>query len=359
MRPMVNKRFIGKSSREPWDIQSLSHIGLWEWNLVTNELSWSAKIYHMLGLSPDTTTPSYDTYVAMVLEEDRASIEQDINDSMTEGRPYQNEHRLMPANGGIRYMRALGETCHDSEGRPIYILGTLLDVTEQQERENQITSSRDKLRNLTARRDNDWDQERRELANEIHDDLGQILTAIKMDLSSITGSLRGSDQEKRLAKVYETIDCAIDRTRRIATGLRSTVLEDLGLEAALESELKEFEQRSGSTYTLHKDLKGVPSDPEVGVVICKVLREALTNVLRHAEASRVTVSLQSDSAGIELKVEDDGVGIREDALSSLHSLGLASMKERAGAVGGKVHIGNVEGQRGTRVRLTVASVQGR
>lgn len=357
MRSTTNEHLIGAPSSDPWDIQSLAHIGLWEWNLVSDELRWSRKIYDMLGLSPDTIMPSYDAYTAMVLEADRALLERDLNGAIKEGRAYQNEHRLIRADGGIRYVRALGEVYHDSEGRPTYILGTLLDVTEQQEREQWITVSRDKLRNLTARRDNDWDQERRELANEIHDDLGQALTAIKLDLSGVIRSLPGSDQAQHLRKVCETIDYTIDRMRGIAAGLRPMVLEDLGLEAALESELKEFAQRGGFTYTLHTDLNEPSADPRTGTVICKVLREALTNVLRHAEAGHVDVSLHSDSDRIELQVEDNGRGIREDELSSIHALGLASMRERAGNVGGRVHIDNVDGQRGTRVRLTVAREQ--
>lgn len=357
MRSTTNEHLIGALSRDRWDIQSLAHIGLWEWNLVSDELRWSGKVYDMLGLSPDTTTPSYDAYTAMVLEADQALLERDLNSAIKEGRAYQNEHRLIRADGGIRYVRALGEVCHDSEGRPIYFLGTLLDVTEQQEREQWITVSRDKLRSLTARRDNDWDQERRELANEIHDDLGQALTAIKMDLSGVIRSVRGSDQQQRLRKICETIDLAIDRIRGIAAGLRPMVLEKLGLEAALESELQEFGQRSGCTYTLQTDLNRVPLDPKTGTVICKVLREALTNVLRHAEASHVDVRLHSGSTGIDLEIEDDGGGITEDDLNSTHSLGLTSMKERAGSVGGRVHIGNAEGKRGTRVRLTLASEQ--
>jgi len=202
----------------------------------------------------------------------------------------------------------------------------------------------EQLRALTARTEEVREEERTGIAREIHDELGQALTAFKMDLSwlgrRISGesSAPGTTLVEKLASMSTMVDEVIERVRRISAELRPGVLDDLGLLAAIEWEAQRFEERSGATCVVSSNVGDRQFGRDVSTAVFRIVQEALTNVARHARATHVTIRLDSapDGRALRLEVRDDGVGISDDATRNPRALGLLGMRERARRFGGTV-----------------------
>jgi PAS domain S-box-containing protein len=220
----------------------------------------------------------------------------------------------------------------------------------------------EQLQALSARIERVREDERTGIAREIHDELGQGLTGLKMDVAWVERRLAGSESlskdelGRRLHAMSELIDETINQVRRISAELRPGVLDHLGLLAAIEWQAQEFQKRTAIPCKVSSNLGEQKLGRELSTGVFRIFQEALTNVARHAEAARVTVELHRDGNRIELDVQDDGKGITDDAAKSPTSLGLLGLKERARHLGGDVTISAAK-PRGTRVRLMVPIVE--
>lgn len=204
----------------------------------------------------------------------------------------------------------------------------------------------ERLRALSAHIEAVLEEERTSVAREIHDELGQALTALKIDVAWVKRHL-GHDAEpalERLASISDMIDEIIDSVRRISSGLRPGVLDELGLVAAVEWQTEDFEQRTGATCAFGTNLPDDEAFPRpFATAVFRMLQEALTNVARHAGAASVEVALRADADRIRLEVRDDGRGISPAALASSRSLGLLGVRERARRLGGTLSIEGGDG----------------
>ena len=216
-----------------------------------------------------------------------------------------------------------------------------------------LEESREQLQRLTAGLLNAREEERTRVSREIHDVLGQTLTALKMDTAWIGTRLPHDTAAIRdkLAAMATLIDETVTAVRRLATDLRPGLLDDLGLQAAVEWQAQEFERRTGMPCALRATVDE-SIDPLVATAIFRILQEALSNVARHSRASRVIVTLEERGDALVLEVQDDGVGIAPADAASARSIGLAGMRERAQLVGGGLSISGAAGA-GTTVRLHV------
>jgi signal transduction histidine kinase len=198
------------------------------------------------------------------------------------------------------------------------------------------------------------EEERTTIAREIHDELGQMLTALKMDAGWIRRRLADDVPEigAKLAAMVSLIDDAVVTVRRIATDLRPGILDDFGLAAALEWQAQEFEDRTGIRCVLRATVDQGAVDPMVSTAVFRIFQESLTNVARHSQASRVAVTLEHRRAGLVLEVRDDGIGIAPTDASHVRSIGLAGMRERAQLVGGGFSISGAPGT-GTTVLVQI------
>jgi PAS domain S-box-containing protein len=241
------------------------------------------------------------------------------------------------------------------DGRPVR-LAVVADVTQRQRSEKELRTSREQLRALAMRLQEVREEERAEIAREIHDELGQSLTAVKMDLSWIArraGSLEtGGAREvaDRTADAIGLVDATVRVVRRLATQLRPGILDDLGLLPAVEWQVEEFQKRTGISATFDSNVGSLDLDRDRSTAIFRILQETLTNISRHAEATHVEVALRSSPGEVSLQVCDNGRGIRSEEITSLRSLGLLGMRERAAALGGRLGI-QARPEGGTRVEL--------
>ena len=213
-------------------------------------------------------------------------------------------------------------------------------------------SSRERLRELAMYLQDRQETERQHIAREIHDELGQGLTILKMDVAWLSKCLATGPQawQERLAEMTTELDALIKTLRRLATELRPAILDDLGLTAAIEWLLQNVEQRTGLAYTLALPAEDLVLDSSRAIAVFRIFQEALTNVLRHAEATTVDVQLIQYPDIIVLKVMDDGQGMCLDSLPGCTSLGLLNMCERAHLWGGEV---TIESETGMGTTVTV------
>ena len=216
-----------------------------------------------------------------------------------------------------------------------------------------LEESRAQLQRLAAGLLLAREEERTTIAREIHDELGQTLTALKMDAAWIRRRLADDMPQigAKLAAMVTLIDGAVVTVRRIATDLRPGILDDLGLAAAVEWQAQEFEHRTGIECVLRATVDQGEVDPLVSTAVFRIFQESLTNVARHSQASRVAVTLEHRHTDLVLEVRDDGIGIAEADASHVRSIGLAGMRERAQLVGGGFSISGAPG--GTTVLVQI------
>jgi signal transduction histidine kinase len=218
---------------------------------------------------------------------------------------------------------------------------------------DRLQRSFEQLRAFGARLQSVREEERRRIAREIHDDLGQALTAIKLTVSALLLALPEEYRpSKRAESIVKLIDEAIASVRRIATELRPAILDDLGLVAAVEWAAEEFQARTGTTCRLNLSADSLTIDQERATAVFRILQEALTNVARHSGATQVEVRLAAEKDGLTLEVHDNGIGVEDERVSAPQSLGVQGMQERAVLLGGEVTI-RAAPNNGTIVRVRI------
>ena len=238
------------------------------------------------------------------------------------------------------------------------LLKKMLD--EGKRAEEEIRKSRERLRNLSGRLQSLLEEERTRISREIHDELGQALTALKIDLSLTRRSLVSGGHAEQSAKIHENeraVNRIIRTVRKIATDLRPGILDELGVAPAIEWMAKDFQSRTGIGCKVA--LQGVDkiSDTVRATAIFRIVQEALTNVMRHAAASRVNVSLKKKDHTLIVEVRDNGIGITEGRIIGSKSLGLIGIRERVRLLGGEAVIRGKPGE-GTLVRVTLPDGEG-
>jgi signal transduction histidine kinase len=197
------------------------------------------------------------------------------------------------------------------------------------------------------------EQERTRIARELHDDLGQSLTALKMDFLGVLGAIPATEANRRTReRIAQTLDATVSAVQRISSELRPSILDDLGLVAAIESEARLFEERTGIECELSLPDAPLQIDAVVANAVYRIVQESLTNVSRHSNASRVELRLRPRAEALLLDVRDDGRGVTEDELQDPASLGLIGIRERAAIVGGTADFQGISG-RGTIVSVSV------
>ena len=225
---------------------------------------------------------------------------------------------------------------------------------ESEQAEEKIKASREQLRYLSAHLQSVREEERALLAREIHDELGQVLTALKMDLSWLAKRLP-KDQTAIIGKIKsmsKLIDATIHTVQRISIELRPGILDDLGLAAAIEWQAEELQNRTGIQCEVALSPDELFLSRDQTTVIFRVFQETLTNIIRHAKATKAEISLKGTTEKVVLEVKDNGRGITEQEINGPKSFGLIGMRERIVFVGGKVYINGVPGK-GTQITVSI------
>ncbi len=224
---------------------------------------------------------------------------------------------------------------------------TLEQETEKRRQaEQRLRTAHKRIRTMAAKLEIIREEERKVLARQIHDELGQILTSFKLDLSWLAKNQQAIlEKSKDLLKLSDT---TIESVQRISTELRPGVLDELGLVGAMELQAQEFQKRSGIECQTTLDADDEKLDRNIATALFRIFQEALTNIARHAHATRVDIDLAEERGHLVLRVQDNGCGIDESQINSGKSIGLIGMRERAEVFGGKIEISGAPGK-GTRI----------
>jgi PAS domain S-box-containing protein len=469
------------------EAQRISHLGNWDWNIITDELHWSDEIYRIFGLTPQEFEATYEGFLNSVHPDDRESVRKAVDEALYEDKPYCIDHRIVLPDGSERIVHEQAAVTFDDGGKPIRMIGTVQDITEnkqaeaalreseerfktvadftynweywigpdgaqiyvspsceritgyspdqfqkdpglleaithpddlplvsrhlQYELEKQeaisidfriITSSNEErwiahicqpvysdrgryigrrasnrdvtesirmekalqkseeeLRRLSSRLLNAYEEERKRIALELHDSLGQSLSAIKF---MVENALQGVGEEgiakgaESLKPIVTVVQEAIEEARRIQRNLRPPILDDLGILPTITWFCREFEKaypaiRIEGQIDIEED--DVPDS--LKIIIFRVLQESFNNIAKYSQAELVRLSLKGSDGKIDLAIHDDGVGFDVDNVLSggkLNTgLGLTSMRERAALSGGSLVIESQKGA-GTAVKAS-------
>lgn len=234
------------------------------------------------------------------------------------------------------------------------LLSIFRDISEQKEFERKIRVSEEKYRRLALHLQTIREQERAKIAQDIHDHLGQQLTALYFEVSSIRTMRNWTKKsiEERLDSINKLIDQLIESVQRISAELRPAILDDLGLIPAIEWEASAFQKRTGIETHIRKKVYDLRVSKSVATIVYRILQEALTNVARHSKASEVVIDLSLQNGDFKMVIKDNGIGFPEEKFADPSSIGLIGMKERAYSVKGDLKIES-KPNKGTKITLTI------
>ena len=272
---------------------------------------------------------------------------------------YDEEYRIIQPTGSVRWIRDRAFPISDSEGRVYRITGIAEDITDRKLAEEKTKATSAQLRALSARLQSAREKEATRIAREIHDELGAALSSLRWDLEGLEEAVfqrrelsHSGDLGKKIVAMKGLIDATIHSVRRIASELRPTGLDALGLIEAIELHARQFQERTGIVVNCDCDLEQVNLSPEQSTAVFRIFQEALTNILRHAQAKVANIQIREENEVIILKISDDGRGITDEEKSGKRTLGLLGMRERAHLIGGQIEITGSNGE-GTVITVSI------
>jgi PAS domain S-box-containing protein len=337
------------------EAQKVAGLGSWEWDPDTGRVSWSSELYRILGVLPQDLPPSFENYLERVHPEDRQQSGAMVARALMDSRGFSMLERIVRPGGEVRYLRSQGEVVRNERGKPIKILVACVDITEQRHSEAALRQAAQDLHGLTRRLVQAEEAERRRLARELHDRVGQSLSALNINLDivsreshALTPALR-----QRLDDSLGLVDSTLQSIENVMAELRPPLLDEYGLGAALGWHAEEFARRTGVRVAVadRNPAESKNARPEAAVALFRIAQEALNNVLKHAKATNVRLEVAATDEELILHVEDDGQGF-ELASARRGRWGMTTMRERAEAAGGQLHIASSPGE-GTSIHARV------
>jgi PAS domain S-box-containing protein len=317
------------------EAQRIAHLGNWDWDIVQDKLLWSDGIYRIFSLVPQQFGATYEAFLSYVHPEDRKFVERSVNEALYERRPYNIDHRIVWPDSSVRVVHEKAEVTFDETGKPTRMIGTVHDITE-------LKRAEEELRALSQRLVQIQEEERRTIARELHDQIGQSLTVLKLLLDKAV-RLPPENVVSNLGEAQALVNELMGQVRDLSFDLRPGMLDDLGL---LPTLLWHFDRFTATTQVQvnfrHSGLqRRFPQ--EVGTAAYRIVQEALTNVVRHAKVMEVAVAAWVDQDTLWIRIEDKGTGFDQSALPAGASGGLYGMRERARSLSGELIIESRQG----------------
>jgi len=337
------------------EAQKVAGLGSWEWDPESGRIAWSDELYRIYGLSPESFKPSFETYLERVHPDDRQQCGAMVARALMDGGGFTMQERIVRPGGEVRYLRSHGEVVRNEHGKPVKMLGACLDVTEQRHSETALRQAAQDLHGLTRRLVQAEELERRRIARELHDRVGQSLSALNINLDIIS---RESDSlpptvRQRLEDSAALVDGTLQSIENLMAELRPPLLEEYGLGAALGWYAEDYSRRTGIRAAL-ADVSPEATKklrPEAAVALFRIAQEALNNVVKHARAKTVRIEISTGEDALVLEVRDDGDGF-DASTAPRGRWGMTTMRERAAAAGGSFELESKPGA-GTAVRARV------
>jgi signal transduction histidine kinase len=307
----------------------------------------------LLGISPDDLIIDSSRFLSLIHPEDISSFLETMQQSAQTLSFWEWQGRVLFSEYSIKWVR-LGSMLRNSlNGLPCWE-GMVLDITESKLAEFEIQSTRQQLQELASHVQDAREQERLHIAREVHDEIGSLLTAIRIDLSWLTQRLIGGDQllTEKARTIEELVNKVILSANNLAHTLRPGTLDHFGLIAAIEVEAQEFSKRSGISCTITAPQEETILSTTLSITLFRIFQEALNNILKHAKAKNAQIEVVTGVDHLELIISDDGVGISDTARNKPRSFGLRGIHERVAYLGGTVKIAG-SANKGTQIAICV------
>jgi two-component system sensor histidine kinase UhpB len=336
------------------EAQKVAGLGSWEWDPQSGRVLWSDELYHIYGLAPETFKPSFEAYLERVHREDRQNSGAMMARALMDGRSFTLQERVVRPGGEVRHLRSQGEVVRNERGKAIKILGACLDVTEQRHSETALRQAAQDLHALTRRLVQAEEAERRRIASELHDRVGQSLSALNINLDIIMkDDTLAPPARQRLEDSLGLVDGTLQSIENVMAELRPPLLDEYGLGAALGWHAEEFSRRTGIAASVAdaapEAVKGLRV--EAALALFRIAQEALNNAAKHSRARSVSIEISAAENQVVLAVRDDGRGFDPSA-ARRGRWGMTTMRERAEAAEGQLEVKSAPGE-GTSVVATV------
>jgi signal transduction histidine kinase len=345
---------LRRSSLELSEAQRIGKMGSWIWYAHSNEVFWSPQLYRLFELDETLPPPQVDAFLAKLPPEGQAAFHAFMQSAWRSGAAQTGEIAFKKVNGDTGWVIAHAQAIRSHTGEPIALRGTAQDVTERKHIESALLASRNQLRDMVAHHEIACEEERKHLAREVHDELGQLLTALRLDLAMLDGLTRTRDDA--LQRLSQDMHALVERmfavTRGVVTSLRPAAL-DAGLVPAVEWLAADVGARTGIRFRLDAQPEGMSIRESLAGAMFRVIQESITNVVRHAKATDVHIAITCrPGERLVIRITDNGCGFDWDHVRHQTGYGLLSMRERALSLGGQTQIDTQPG-RGTQVTFEI------
>jgi signal transduction histidine kinase len=312
----------------------------------------------LLGLAPEELKADVNKFLNLIHPEDSHAFTESMLLSAQNLAFWSWEGRVTLADGELKWL-TLGSSPQARDDGQVEWEGLVVNVTQTKLDELELVRSQQQLREFSSHIQDAKEQERLRIAREVHDEIGGLLTAIKMDLAWMKERLPKSKKilSDKTTTIENLVDKAMTAARNLAHSLRPGYLDSFGIVAAIEMEAGEFEQRTGIKCLLSHNDEELEIDlhPDASIALFRIFQESLTNIMKHAQASEVKILIQNSPQSIELTISDNGRGFSQDARLKPRSFGLRGIQERVAHFGGQVSFSSAPGQ-GTTVSVNVPHI---
>lgn len=327
--------------------QEITQCGCWDWNIPENVILLSRQALAILGLPPgdELEKPvAFDVFLRRILSDDRSHVLKTIGEAVTAACSFSVDYRIQRPGGEIRHLRTVCQLETAEAGIVVGFFGTIQDVTATWTAARNLDRQRIKLEKLTGHLQNIREEERKRISRELHDQLGQLLTVLRMGISWVQDQLPpDTPQTRRLDELKQISDTSLGALRRIIADLRPSELNDLGLVPAVANLIESFRRETGITFRMNANAAPKWLSEAVSTGVFRLIQEACTNILRHARARNARIRLMFEADKVIVTIDDDGIGLHSelyapnaDCDDRQPSLGILGMRERVRQLNGTI-----------------------
>jgi PAS domain S-box-containing protein len=293
-----------------------------------------------------------DGWMEAIHSEDRVRIHSEWENFISGEIPWVSEYRLLDKKANIIWVHSVATLFRNEDGKVQGVFAAARDITDHKKMEVELRNSKELLEKLNLHLQEIRENERSQIALNLHDDLGQRLTALYLDVAWLKSRIgvQSLAIRKKMEEISQLINETIEGIKEFSSFLRPAILFDLGLVPAINEQLGKFKKQTGIICLFYCEPEEFIIDDRLALVLYRILQEALTNISRHAGASTTEINLRVLKNTIVMVIKDDGIGIDQDKINSLTSMGIAGIKERLKSVNGRVLI---EGEKGVGTIMKV------
>jgi len=351
---------LKKSESFLMEMQVIAQLGTYSFDIVSNKWTSSEVLDSIYGISSDYVR-TFEGWIDIIHPEWQKIMNEYVKEIVIgEKNKFDKKYKIIrKSDNEERWVHGLGELVFNQDHLPISLIGTIQDITERVTAEDNLKSSQQKLKNFASHLQNVREEEKILLAREIHDELGQILIAIKIDLGmmkqNVLKSIKKADTENILTNfenIFGLVDNTLNTTRKIMTDLRPEVLYLVGFVEAVKLYVNQFKERHQITCLFENNVSDLNFNSQQSVALYRILQESLTNIVKHAKATHVRILLRIESGQLIMEVIDNGIGFKTSQKSKSNSYGLLGMKERVDLLEGILLITSIP-DKGTTIKVEI------